>query len=283
VGVVSGKHSIRAAAALLAACSLSWQASFAAPAPMPDLAAGGAAWQNMHNDFILPASGPGPVSWDPAHRYYGNNEDHPPTARVADLSNPVLKPWVRDELKKFNEDALAGKVQYTPIARCRPAGVPGAILLRLNPMFIVQTPKQVTFLYQSDHQVRRIYMNQPHSAKVTPSYYGESVGHYEGDTLVVDTIGITTKVPTDYYNTPHTDQLHVVERYRVIDGGETLEVNFTVDDAGAFNMPWSASQRYKKTSAPVREIVCAEGEAFAPSQDPQQSLVPIPKAMNPDF
>ena len=176
--VVSRKHLTPAIAVLLAACSLTWQASSAAPAPIPDLAAGGAAWKNIHNDFILPASGAGPVTWDPAHHYYGNNEDHPPTARVADLSNPILKPWVRDELKKFNDDALAGKVQYTPIARCRPAGVPGAILLRLNPMFIVQAPKEVMFLYQSDHQVRHIYMNQPHSAKVTPSYFGESVGHY---------------------------------------------------------------------------------------------------------
>jgi hypothetical protein len=283
VSLVSGKRAANAIAAVFAICGLSWQASSAASASVPDLAAGGAAWQNMHNDFILPASGPGPVTWDPAHHYYGNNEDHPPTARVADLSNPILMPWVRDELRKFNEDALAGKVQYTPIARCRPAGVPGAILLRLNPMFIVQTAKQVTFIYQSDHQVRRIYMNQPHSAKVTPSYFGESVGHYEGDTLVVDTVGLSTKVPTDYYTTPHTDKLHVVERYRVIDGGQTLEVNFTVDDPGAFNMAWSASQRYKKIDQPMREIVCAEGEAFAPTQDPQQSLVPIPKAMNPDF
>jgi hypothetical protein len=91
VSVVSGKHSTHAAIVLLAACSMSWQASSAAPAPIPDLAAGGAAWQNVHNDFILPASGPGPVTWDPAHRYYGNNEGHPPTARVADLSNPIPK------------------------------------------------------------------------------------------------------------------------------------------------------------------------------------------------
>src|SRR4051812_30350424 len=123
VDVVSGRSSVRVIATFLAACAVSWQASSAAPASIPDLAAGGAAWQNEHNDFILPTSGPGPVTWDPAHHYYGNNEDHPPTARVADLSNPILMPWVREELRKFNTDALAGKVQYTPIARCRPAGV----------------------------------------------------------------------------------------------------------------------------------------------------------------
>ena len=280
---VSGRRFGLAAAVLVTAGILSWPVVSAEPQAVPDLSSGGAAWLNNHNDFILPSSGPGPVTWDPAHPYFGNGDGPRPTARVADLTNPILMPWVKEELRKFNQDALAGKVQYTPIARCRPAGVPGAILLRVNPMFIVQTAKEVLFLYQSDHQLRHITMNQPHSARITPSWYGESVGRYEGDTLIVDTIGITTKVATDYYQTPHTDSLHVVERYHLIDGGATLEVNFTVEDAGAFTMPWSASQRYKKTGEPLREVVCAEGEAFAPKQDPQQDLIPIPRAANPDF
>src|SRR5215831_20101254 len=107
---------------------------------VPDLSAGGAAWRNTHNDFILPKTGAGPVTWDPAHPYFGNGDGPRPTSRVADLSNPILMPWVKDALKKFNEDALAGKPQFTPIARCWPNGVPGAILLRLNPMYILQTP-----------------------------------------------------------------------------------------------------------------------------------------------
>jgi hypothetical protein len=251
---------------------------------IPDLSAGGAAWRNTHNDFILPETGAGPVTWDPAHPYFGNGDGKGPTSRIADLTNPILMPWVKDKLKQLNDDALAGKPQFTPIARCWPNGMPGALLLRQNPMFIVQTPKEVTFLYQSDHQVRHIYLNVPHSATVTPSWYGESVGHYEGDTLVVDTVGITPKVAVDYYLTPHTDKLHVVERYRVMDNGKALEVNFTVDDPGAFTMPWSASQRYqKREDMHVEEVVCAEGEAFAPIQDPQQVLFPIPKATKADF
>ena len=263
--------------------SLTPQAN-AANASIPDLSLGGTAWRNTHNDFILPKTGAGPVTWDPAHPYFGNGDGPKPTARVANLANPILMPWVRDALKKFNDDALAGKPQFTPIARCWPSGVPGAILLRLNPMYILQTPQEVLLVYQSDHQVRHIYMNRPHSDHIVPSWSGESVGHYEGDTLVVDTVGITTKVAVDYYTTPHTDKLHVVERYHVIDGGKTLEVNLTVDDEGAFTMPWSASQRYEKLAdAPMEEVVCAEGEAFAPIQDPQAALVPIPQARAADF
>ena len=258
-------------------------ASSAAPATIPDLAVDGMGWRNQHNDFILPKSGPGPVTWDPAHPYFGNGDGQPPTARVADLMNPILMPWVRETLKTFNDDALAGKPQFTPIARCWPNGVPGAILLRVNPMYIVQTPEKVTFLYQSDHQVRHIYMNVPHSKTVTPSWYGESVGHYEGDTLVVDTIGITTKVAVDYYLTPHTDRLHVVERYRRVDDGKTLEVTFTVDDTGAFTMPWTGSQRYQLDDGTIQEVVCAEGEIYSPLQFREQGVVPLPEAKELDF
>jgi hypothetical protein len=271
--------SIAAAAALLCSPVLA-----ASSDTIPDLSAGGAAWRNTHNDFILPKTGAGPVTWDPAHPYFGNGDGPTPTSRVADLSNPILMPWVREALQNLNADALVGKPQFTPIARCWPNGVPSAILLRLNPLFVIQTAKEVLFLYQSDHQVRHIYMNVPHSKRVAPTWYGESVGHYEGDALVVDTIGVTTKAAVDYYLTPHTDKLHVVERYRVVDDGRTLEVTFTVDDPGAFTMPWSASQRYQKIAqAAMEEVVCAEGEAFAPIQDPQQVLFPIPQAEKPDF
>jgi hypothetical protein len=76
-----------------------------------------------------------------------------------------------------------------------PHRFPGVHLLRRNGMFITQEPNKVTFLYQSDHQVRHVYLNVPHSANVNPSYYGESVGHYEGDTLVVDTIAFRRRSP----------------------------------------------------------------------------------------
>jgi hypothetical protein len=259
-------RSVIRSATCAAAAALLWPPLLtAAPNSIPDLSAGGAAWRNTHNDFILPSSGPGPVTWDPAHPFVGNGAGQPVTSRVADVTNPILMPWVRDELKKLNDDALGGKLQFTPTAMCRPNGVPGVTLLRNEPLFIAQTNREVTFLYQSDHQARHIYLNIPHSARVKPSWYGESVGHYEGDTLVVDTIGMTPKAPVDYYLTPHTDQLHVIERYHRIDNGNVLEVVFTVEDPGAFNMPWTASQRYRKLdNTPMQEYVCAEGEPLAP-------------------
>ena len=86
----------------------------------------------------------------------------------------------------------------------------------------------------------RIYLDVPHSANVKPSWYGESVGHYEGDTLVVDTIGLNDKTYVDNFLTPHTNKLHVVERFRMTDAGRTLEVRFHVEDEGAFTTPWDA-------------------------------------------
>src|SRR5436305_9038993 len=91
---------------------------------------------------------------------------------------------------------------------------------------------------RGDKQVRHVYMNVPHSARPKPSWFGESVGHYEGDTLVVDTIGLNAKTFVDNYRTPHSEQLHVVERFRLIDGGRRMEARIRVEDPGAFNAPW---------------------------------------------
>jgi hypothetical protein len=121
----------------------------------------------------------------------------------------------------------------------------------------------------------------PHSANPKPSWYGESVGHYEnGDTLVVDTIGQNDKTYVDNYRTPHTTHLHVVERFRLIDGGKTIEVNVHVEDPGAFTTPWNAIQRYRRTDGgAMDEMVCAENNTDYFNYD----VVPLPQASRPDF
>ena len=272
---------------------ISLSANTAPSSGIPDLSAGGAGWLNTHNDFILPRSGPGPVTWDPAHPYFGNGDGPRPTARVADLANPILMRWVRDALKTFNDDALAGKPQFTPIARCWPNGVPGAILLRVNPMYIVQSANEVVFLYQSDHQIRHVYMNVPHSKSVMPSWYGESIGHYEGDTLVVDTIGQNTQTFVDNYRTPHSEKLHVVERFHIINDGKNLKADIFLEDPATFKQPlhvthtWRravADERGDRGQSPLGEQSCAEAGPgnFEFSTNPNV-VEPIPTAAKADF
>jgi hypothetical protein len=111
---------------------------------------------------------------------------------------------------------------------------------------------------QGNWELRHVYLNVPHSKNVKPSWYGESVGHYEGDTLVVDTIGQNTKTFVDAFRTPHTEKLHVVERWRLIDGGKVLEVKVTVDDPDAYNQAWSSYVRHERAKDPLVEDICAE-------------------------
>ena len=176
--------------------------------------------------------------------------------------NPILQPWAREIVKANTESEIRLVHVQEADDLCYPVGIPQIINLR-EPVRFIQTKDRVHIVYQRDHLVRRVYMNQNHSANVTPSWFGESVGRYEGDTLVVDTIGLKPhKVSVvDNYGTPHTDKLHVVERYRVIndDKGKGLEVKFRVEDPGAFTMPWSGMAIYRPNREnQMYEVVCAE-------------------------
>jgi hypothetical protein len=251
---------------------------------LPDLSSNGVSWSgDGENEFLPPKSGPGPVTSDPAHPYVSNFQarrtGEQPNWRVADVNNPNLKPWVVEALRQANADALAGKAMFTREARCWATGVP-TMLLNPGSIFFIQKPHEVWIVQQADHRVRRVYLNQPHSPKLAPSWYGESVGHYEnGDTLVVDTIGQNDKTFVDSYRTPHTAQIHVVERFKLIDDGKMLEVSFTVEDEGAFNMPWSGSKRFKRARGAFDEDVCAENNANYFNYD----VEPLPTAEKPDF
>jgi len=262
------------------------------------------AWYAYNRLFIPPASGPGPVVQDPAHPYVSNDEfrvtGRQPTQRVADLNNPILQPWARDVLRKNNEIALSGKRVPSLTASCWPKGVTYFLLSPMTqPMYFVQGPKEVVMILTSFNDVRRIHLTDKHSENVKPSWYGESIGSYEGDTLVVDTIGIDERAPVDGFGTPHTKQLHVVERFRLIENGAVLEANVHIEDPGAFTMPWNAIQRYRQYEAavpqvpverlaqlasgeegPLIERTCAENpNSFFPGED----VLPIPQAAVPDF
>ena len=233
------------------------------------------------DDFYPPESGPGPVQSDPAHPYVTNGEGQQPTYRVADLSNPILQPWVVAQMKTANDEVLAGKVPFIARERCWPAGVPAfQVFGRVRPVYFWQTPEVVYIVHRGDAQVRRVYMNVPHSTDLKPSWYGESVGRYEGDELVVDTIGLNDKTFVDNYRTPHTEQLHVIERFKLINEGNTLHVDVTVEDPGAFTMPWRAVQRFKLyKEGGFHESVCAENNVDFFHYE----VRPMPQAEMPDF
>ena len=147
----------------------------------------------------------------------------------------------------------------------------------VEPIYFIHAPKEVLMIYSGDAQTRHVYMNVPHSKNPKPSWYGESVGHWEGNTLVVDTIGMNTKSFVDNYRTPHTEKLHVVERWTQSADGKTLEVIFRVEDPDTFKEPWSAIQRYRRVEQPFVEQACAENNNTTVFD------YHIPVAEKPDF
>jgi hypothetical protein len=272
-GLLAGGFLIGVAAALPVAPAIAQQK----PA-IPDFSSNQTGWISINGDILdVPGAQPGIVRSNPAYPYVPNGTGVQPTYRIADLTDPNLKPWVKERMAKDNAEVLAGKIGFTPRSSCRPAGVPGFMSYgRFTPVHFVQSPKEVLIIFESDEQIRRVYMDVPHSENPPSSWYGESVGHYEGDTLVVDTIALNDRTFVDNFRTPHSEKLHVVERWRMVEDGKVLEVKFTVDDPDAFNAPWSAMQRYRRVQQPWREDICAENNQHLFDYH-------IPVANKPDF
>ena len=249
----------------------------APPNTPPDFSSNGIAWQTGNGgEFGAVPGSPSQMRQDPAHPFVGNGQGKQPTYRIGDLSHPNLKQWAKDVMKKDNDEVLGGKIAYTPASSCKPACVP-AINLQGGPFYFVQTPKEVVILLEQDHQVRHVYLDAPHSTNPKPSWYGESVGHYEnGDTLVVDTVGLNTSAFVDNYRTPHTGKLHVVERWKLIDEGKTMEVRMTIEDPDTYNQPWQAVRSYRRVEGTLQEEACAENNQHLFDYH-------IPVANKPDF
>jgi hypothetical protein len=273
-GFFSAPNVAAAAAMLLVAPPL------AAQNAAPDFQTNDVAWVAMNQDLAPPPTGIGPTKSDPAHPYIPNGRGQQPTFRIADVGNPNLKPWAAAQMKKSNEDVLAGKIAFTARSSCMPAGVPGFSSFIVEPVYFIQSPKEVLMVYSGDQQLRRVYMNVPHSKTPKPSWYGESVGHYEGEWLVVDTIAQDTRTFIDNFRTPHSEKLHVVERYHLIDGGKTLEAEVTVEDPASFIQPVHIQMHWRKSQGPIIESRCADGESFNPFGQKEE---PIPVASRPDF
>ena len=273
--------------------------------------------------FEPPPSGPGPVVNKSRRPQVADAEGKTlpatndvlvsnPAQLVGDYTNPILKPQAAEVVKKHGEMELAGVVSPTPSIQCWPEPVP--YIFNGVAMQMLQQRDKIIFLYPNDHQVRYVRMNGSHPAQLTPSWYGDSVGHYEGDTLVIDTKGVRIGpfAMVDFYGTPYTQALHVVERYRLLDyeaakeglerdakenlrpaggadagsapdygyKGKLLQLQFTVEDDGVFTMPWSATVTYRRGVEGWREVVCAENQLEVNLAGRGAS---VPTAAKPDF
>ncbi len=181
---------------------------------------------------------------------------------IANYDSPILKPWAAEIVRRHGELIRSGELAPDAHASCSPNGVPYSLILRGN-VHLLQEPDRVTIIYDNDNQYRTVLLNREHSKDIVPKYYGESVGRYEGDTLVVDTTGIrkTQFSVIDRFGTPHTEELHVIERYKIIEvnGNAALRVDVTVEDPGTFTMPWGGYMVYYNNDDNWwEEGICAE-------------------------
>jgi hypothetical protein len=185
-------------------------------------------------------------------------------------------------MERANQAVISGMVPFRARERCWPVGVPGFDAYSwVEPFYFYERAKEIVVINQGGPEIRHIYMDVPHSKNVKPSWYGESVGHFEGgDTLVIDTIGLNTRTFVDNYRTPHTDKLHVIERWKVAPDAQTIEVSMYVEDPGAFTTPWRAVQRWRRVEEdPILQVPCNENN----DDHFSQGLVPLARAETSDF
>ncbi len=256
---------------------------------IPSFASAQFGWITTHDDWLdpPPGFGHGPIHSDPAYPYLGSVEGSRfgknSNVRLADSKDPVLKAWAQEQMRKSNDEVLTGQREepFSAQASCSPGGVPGQLLYPFEPLYFIQTPKEVWMIWQRDHMVRRVFLDRQHSTNLKPSWFGESIGHYEnGDTLVVDTIGLSTHDSyLDNFRTPHTEQEHVIERFTIAPDGKTMTAIVRVDDPGTFIEPLTMKQVWFKGNGPMEETVCAENNAdFF-----RHNIFPTPQAISPDF
>ncbi len=260
------------ALAISGACLLAIAASIAVvptqtiaqtTASIPDLSSNGMSWGGANGrEFLVVPGSPPAVTFDPEHPYINNainrQTGQQPTYHISDLSNPNLMQWAKDFMKVDNDEVLAGKIAYMPGQSCKPWGTP-AVLQSGGPFIIIQSPTEVVIIEEGERLARHIYLNVPHSANPKPSWYGESIGHYEDNALVIDTIGINNETYVDFFRTPHTEQLHVMERWQLSDDGTELDILITVHDPGTYYEPWQVMRHLERDEEELGENICREG------------------------
>jgi hypothetical protein len=230
---------------------------------------------------------------------------------VGDYRNPILKPGAAAIVKQRGELALAGKGFPNVSDQCRPYAPPFTFAMQLSFQMLPKSDGDIAIIYNQDDNVRHVRMNDTHPANLVPSPMGDSVGHWEGDMLVIDTVGIKIDdfTSADRLGTPQSDAMHVIERYRLIDGAlakaaqdkyeredgvvagnrfsgadsdmsvKGLRLELTMEDPNVFTAPLTVLVTYRHSLREWQEQVCAEN----PVEYYKDQWIGLPRADRPDF
>jgi hypothetical protein len=201
-------------------------------------------------------------AWGP---YRGGRGADPKLA--APPATPLaLKPQYAKPYEERRAAETAANNRGEPLASaavaCVPYGVPSMMSVAVYPIEILQLPKQITIVAEAFSEVRRVYMNKPQSPidDVPPGYYGHSVGRWEGDTLVIDTVGIKESV--QYQRMPHSDQMHITERMRLV-APDILHDQITIEDPVVMEKPYTYTLAYRKLpDYEMVEFVCDNNREY---------------------
>jgi hypothetical protein len=283
-------------------------AALALPAFAADGGLVGLQWGRNSKDFDGMSSGPQPLR-NLNRLPNGTANDR---QLIGDYHNPILTPYAAAIVKQKGEQAMAGGFPSSE-DQCRPIAPPYTFAIQFDFQILPTKDGDLTIVYHGNDQVRHIRMNGTHPAKLVLSTMGDSIGHWEVDTLVIDTVGV--KVDSDYttvdrFGTPQSDGMHVVERYGLIDGAraktdlETFEkiagtvggrppdgymthdnslkglrLEVTMEDPKAFTAPLIGVVTYRRLTVGWREDVCADN----PVEHYKDEWIGLPKTERPDF
>ncbi len=178
---------------------------------------------------------------------------------------PPMTPWAQARFEEarptFGPNSFTVVDTNDPVYACFPPGTP-RIYFHPFPMEIIQTPGRVMMVFEYDHLIRQIYTDgREHRLDLSPSWMGDATGHWEGDTLVVETVNFNDKTWIDRRGVPHSEELRVVERIRRVDE-DSLQIDITIQDPIAFTQTWTGRRQYRAVDWDVEEFICMDNVSF---------------------
>ena len=264
----------------------------------------GIQWGRNSKDFDAMPSGPKPLK-NTYRDEKGVADDH---ALIGDYRNSILTPYAAAIVKQKGEQALAGGFPNSR-DQCRPIQPPFTFAIQFDFQILKKKNGDLAFVYHDNNEFRVVRMNGSHPAKLVPSPTGDSIGHWDGETLVIDTVGVRIDEFTavDRFGTPQSEAMHVVERYRLIDGAQAradvaryeqsegtiggrvdgydrnakkgLRLEVTMEDPKVFTQPLTGVVNYLPLRSGWREYICADN----PVEHYKGEWIGLPVAGHPDF